>query len=87
MSQEIYPKEVNQSNLPALVERAKQTKKRGDRAFFGMIISIVGCYQGFKTFGGAEGVGRATRNSVVTSTILIILADYIMGAFILALWK
>ncbi len=40
MSQEIYPKEVNQSNLPVLVERAKQTKKRDDRAFFGMII----CY-------------------------------------------
>ncbi len=54
---------------------------------FGMIISIIGCYQGFNTFGGAEGVGRATRNSVVTSTILIIFADYIMGSFILSLWK
>lgn len=55
--------------------------------FFGMIIVIIGCYQGFKTVGGAEGVGRATRNAVVISTILIIFADYIMGAFILALWK
>ena len=54
---------------------------------FGMLITIIGCYQGFNTFGGAEGVGRATRNSVVNSTILIIFFDYIMGAFILALWK
>ncbi len=55
--------------------------------FFGMLIALIGCYQGFKTWGGAEGVGRATRNAVVSSTILIILFDYIMGAFILALWK
>jgi len=54
---------------------------------FGATIAIIGCYQGFNTFGGAEGVGRATRNSVVTSTILIIFFDYIMGAFILAIWK
>lgn len=45
---------------------------------FGMIISLVGCYQGLKTEGGAVGVGRATTLSVVTSFILIILADCVM---------
>lgn len=43
--------------------------------FFGMIIALVSCYEGFNVEGGAEGVGSATRRSVVTSFILIITAD------------
>jgi phospholipid/cholesterol/gamma-HCH transport system permease protein len=43
--------------------------------FFGMIIAIACCYQGLRVSGGAEGVGRATTNAVVTSFILIIVAD------------
>lgn len=45
---------------------------------FAMIIALVGCYQGLKTQGGAVGVGRATTISVVTSFILIIIADCVM---------
>jgi phospholipid/cholesterol/gamma-HCH transport system permease protein len=43
--------------------------------FFGMIIALVSCYEGFNVEGGAEGVGRATTKSVVASFILIIVAD------------
>ena len=43
--------------------------------FFGMIIAIIGCFEGFRVTGGAEGVGRATTLAVVTSFILIIAAD------------
>jgi phospholipid/cholesterol/gamma-HCH transport system permease protein len=43
--------------------------------FFGMIICITACYEGMKTEGGAEGVGRSTTSSVVTSFILIIASD------------
>ncbi len=43
--------------------------------FFGMIIALVSCYQGFNVEGGAEGVGKATTKSVVTTFILIIAAD------------
>ncbi len=43
--------------------------------FFGMIIALVGCYEGLKTQGGAEGVGKATTVSVVSSFILIIICD------------
>ena len=42
---------------------------------FGAVISIVGCYFGFKTYGGAEGVGRSTTLAVVTALILIISLD------------
>lgn len=47
---------------------------------FGIIISIVGCYEGFRTEGGAEGVGRSTTLSVVISFILIIAADCLFTA-------
>ncbi len=43
--------------------------------FFGMIIALVSCYHGFNVEGGAEGVGKATRRSVVTSFILVITTD------------
>lgn len=43
--------------------------------FFGMIIALVACYEGFQVRGGAEGVGKATTASVVKSFILIIIAD------------
>jgi len=43
--------------------------------FFGMIIALVGCFEGLRARGGAEGVGKATTISVVTSFILIIATD------------
>ena len=48
--------------------------------FFGMIIALVSCYEGFKVEGGAEGVGRATTQSVVFSFIMIIAADCLFTA-------
>ncbi|MEW6075868.1 MAG: ABC transporter permease, partial [Candidatus Omnitrophota bacterium] len=43
--------------------------------FFGMLIALVSCYEGFNVEGGAEGVGRATTKAVVTTFILIIASD------------
>lgn len=43
--------------------------------FFGMIIALVSCYEGFNVEGGAEGVGQATMRSVVKTFIMIIIAD------------
>ncbi len=51
-------------------------------AFFGMIIAIIGCYKGFKAKGGAEGVGKATISSVVTSSMLILISDYFLTTFL-----
>ncbi len=45
---------------------------------FAMIIALIGCYMGLNTKGGAEGVGRSTTVSVVTSFIMIILADCVL---------
>ncbi len=45
---------------------------------FGIIVSIIGAYQGYHTKNGAEGVGRSTTNAVVISSILILLFNYIL---------
>lgn len=48
-------------------------------AIFGLIFSWVGCYKGFYTSGGARGVGLATTQSVVISSLLIIMANYVLA--------
>lgn len=48
---------------------------------FGLIVTLVGCYKGFYTGTGSEGVGKSTTESVVTSCVLILLFDYILTAF------
>ena len=48
--------------------------------FFGAIIAVVSCRQGFATTNGAEGVGRATTNAVVFSFMLILISDYFLTA-------
>jgi len=42
---------------------------------FGFILATVGCYQGLNVRGGTQGVGRATTQAVVVSSVLIIVAD------------
>jgi phospholipid/cholesterol/gamma-HCH transport system permease protein len=49
-------------------------------AVFGFIIALMGCYQGYYSRGGAEGVGRATTYAVVSASILILLLDYVITA-------
>ena len=49
-------------------------------ATFGGIIGLMGCYNGFRTFGGARGVGRSTMHAVVTSCICILIADYFLAS-------
>lgn len=46
--------------------------------FFGFIIAIMGCYFGYRSKGGAQGVGIATTNAVVVSSIVILLSNYII---------
>ena len=50
-------------------------------SIFGMIIALVGCHMGFHASGGAEGVGRATTRAVVGASILILIFNYFLTAF------
>jgi phospholipid/cholesterol/gamma-HCH transport system permease protein len=54
--------------------------------FFGFIIGIVSCFQGMRTRGGTEGVGRSATSSVVLSSLFIVLADVILVRLILTIW-
>ena len=46
---------------------------------FGFLIALMGCYHGYQSRGGAQGVGAATTNAVVTASILLIGADYLLS--------
>ncbi len=47
-------------------------------AVFGFIVAIMGCYHGFNSARGAQGVGAATTNAVVSSSILILIFNYLL---------
>jgi phospholipid/cholesterol/gamma-HCH transport system permease protein len=47
-------------------------------AVFGFIISVMGCYNGYHSRGGAQGVGAATTNAVVSASIMILVANYMI---------
>ncbi len=47
-------------------------------AVFGFLIALMGCYQGYNSRGGAEGVGAATTAAVVSASILILAFDYVL---------
>jgi len=51
-------------------------------AVFGFIIALMGCYNGFHSRGGARGVGNATTNAVVTSSILILASNYFLTSIL-----
>ena len=52
-------------------------------AFFGLTITLVGCYMGFNTRGGAVGVGKATTETVVVSCLIILLLNYVLATILL----
>jgi len=47
-------------------------------AVFGFIVAVMGCYHGMNSGRGAQGVGRATTNAVVSSSILILASNYVL---------
>jgi phospholipid/cholesterol/gamma-HCH transport system permease protein len=48
-------------------------------AVFGFIIALMGCYHGYNSGRGAQGVGRATTNAVVSASILILASNYVLN--------
>jgi phospholipid/cholesterol/gamma-HCH transport system permease protein len=47
-------------------------------AVFGFLVALMGCYQGYNSKGGAQGVGAATTKAVVSASILILTANYMV---------
>src|SRR5262249_35297366 len=55
-------------------------------AVFGLTIGIVSSFQGMRTTGGTEGVGRSATSSVVLASLFVILADVLLVRLILTIW-
>ena len=55
-------------------------------AVFGVVIGTIGCYQGFRVTGGAEGVGKATTRAVVSSIVAIVILDAMLNYILLFLY-
>ena len=47
-------------------------------AMFGLLITLMGCFHGYRSRGGAQGVGVATTSAVVTASVLILAFDYVL---------
>lgn len=54
---------------------------------FGLLIGLIGCFQGMRTSGGTEGVGRAATSAVVLSSLFVILADVVLVKLIITILK
>ncbi len=53
---------------------------------FGFIIATIGCFYGMRTKGGTQGVGRATTQAVVVSSVLIIFSDFILSKLMITIF-
>lgn len=65
-------------NIVQLLEMSDVVGGLIKSAVFGLILSLVGCYKGYYTHGGARGVGAATTQAVVLSSMLILITNYFL---------
>ena len=73
-----FSSEIYLQNTFQYLERGDVTSGLIKSAVFGFIIAIIGCYSGYNSQKGAQGVGSATTNAVVMASILILLSDYLL---------
>ncbi|MCB1214872.1 MAG: ABC transporter permease [Deltaproteobacteria bacterium] len=51
--------------------------------FFGIALSLIACYQGYSTRGGAEGVGKATTKAVVYGSVCVLVMNYFLAIWLI----
>jgi phospholipid/cholesterol/gamma-HCH transport system permease protein len=77
------PFSVYYDNLVRSLDYKEVLKGLFKSCVFGAIIAQVGCFVGFRTTGGARGIGESTTRSVVISFVLIMIANYFLTRFML----
>jgi len=77
------PFNVYYENMTRAIDYKDISKGLFKSMVFGGIIAHVGCYVGFKTSGGARGIGESTTRSVVLSFLLIMIANYLLTRFMI----
>lgn len=66
------------SKMTNMMELADLVQGMVKSIVFGLILTLIGCYKGYQTYGGAEGVGRATTEAVVISSVSILIGTYVI---------
>ena len=66
------------------LENSDVTSGLWKAAAFGFIVTLMGCYNGFNSKGGAQGVGAATTNAVVSASIMILSTNYLLTGILFA---
>jgi phospholipid/cholesterol/gamma-HCH transport system permease protein len=66
------------TNTVEFVQRDDVVSGLVKAAVFGFIVALMGCYNGYNSRGGAQGVGAATTNAVVAASVLILAFDYVL---------
>ena len=69
------------SSLTGYVRVADMVSGLGKTVIFGMLIAVIGCYNGLHTRGGTEGLGRATTGTVVTASLSVFISDFFLTKF------
>ena len=70
------------SKMTNMVELADLVQGMVKSVFFGLLLTLIGCYKGYYTYGGAEGVGRATTEAVVISSVSILIGTYVITSLL-----
>jgi phospholipid/cholesterol/gamma-HCH transport system permease protein len=73
-----YNAHVYLTNTLDFVQTSDVVSGLAKAAVFGLLVTLMGCYHGYNSRGGAEGVGAATTNAVVSASILILAFDYVL---------
>jgi len=69
------------SSLTGYIRVADMVSGLGKTVVFGLLIAVIGCYNGLTTRGGTEGLGRATTGTVVTAALSVFVSDFFLTKF------
>jgi phospholipid/cholesterol/gamma-HCH transport system permease protein len=75
------------ANLRDLVDPLDVVQGLIKSVFFGFLVALVGCYQGFNAVGGGRGVGMGTTRAVVIASVSTLIVDYFLTDVLLALFR
>jgi phospholipid/cholesterol/gamma-HCH transport system permease protein len=69
------------NSLTTYIRVADMLSGLGKTVIFGLLIAVIGCYNGLTTRGGTEGLGRATTGTVVTASLSVFISDFFLTKF------
>lgn len=75
------------ANLRDIVDLIDVAQGLIKSVFFGFMVALVGCYQGFNATGGGRGVGMGTTRAVVIASVVTLIGDYFQTDILLAIFR